>query len=272
MTGNQKFSALILKFLLSSSVALANDVEDERLLKIGTMSALAYNQEALDSTLSEMGNSAVREPIGSMEMTYRHQKSNTYTSGNTTHYGVKITQDSFFTGLILPIGDEYGLSLHGNRFGATVKNDNPSSTISGLSPVGSIHANLFWRNPKDGSYDIGVGYSNFSESEDFLSLGYSYLDPSKGRWGISSKNTWTNGEHSSTELICGTLYWPQFVLSGKSYLDGDSTSLRAKYEHDRYSLSVSRSIWEDYDRVSGGLSFFTSDNFMLSAGYNSHNS
>ena len=165
MSVNQKLQALFL-MILGSSVALAHNVGNERLLKIGAMSALAYNQDELDSVLSELGNSAVRAPVGKAAL-YLGQEAWSQTQGT-------IIKDSLTTELTIPIDANFGANIDLSR----------SQYDSRLLPRQSnISAEIFWNNPKDGSFKAGIAesikHSSLTPTKKLnqLSVGFSHLDP-----------------------------------------------------------------------------------------------
>jgi len=158
---------LIALSTLSSNIsAEPRSVGDERALKLGVIGLTALNIDEINSTLSRMGNNAVREPIGSVSIDYGYVGWNS--SGS-------IYTDKLATDIMLPIGNDFGFIATGHR-----RQTNVQSNSSDFSK-----AALFWKNPKEGSLLIGVsrtGESAYSSSEHHidLELGYSIRDPDLG--------------------------------------------------------------------------------------------
>ena len=253
---------------------------NERLLKMGVWSALAYNQDEIDTTLSGMSNKAVREPIGSVGMSYGKVDGLTPSDYYTDSIGGSLT---------IPVGENFGLNVGGSRTQWQTKH------FPGASDETQFY--LFNGNPKEGSFGIGFsrsrsmadGFSDTSANDALI--GYDWRDAETGSVRASYRKHLGNsdgidGHHKS---ISGKVYLDNLILSlGEGWTDmqyddhlieASRTSTKdVKYEGEKFTLFVSKQttdlefsvgstmqgIYRDnYNYSTAGATYYPSDNLAF---------
>jgi len=262
--------------------AESRSVGSERALKLGVIGLTALNIDEINSALSGMGNNAVREPIGSIDINYGYVG---------RYHERKIYSDTLIADLVLPIGNKFGLTTKGYRYQVDVQ----SKTYD------VINTNLFWKNPKEGSYSIGLSRTedaSFSGSERHvdLELGYSIRDPDRG-FLMASFGKVIAGRYPSISASCNVLSldtnakgysksfsagaylgsfeihaagrWEKRGPAGCSeYVDiSDHRSITAKHLWEKATLSLSRNLsntstYSNFSVVQG--IYYPADNLLLS--------
>lgn len=223
-----------------TSRSINRSIGQERTLKLGIWSALAYNQDGIDSALSERSNYAVREPIGRVGL-------------GIDRIETSITDDTMGDdlagSLTIPIGDNFGVHLYGIR-----------GQLSNMSTSDFSGFYLFQDNPKNGSFGFGLSRArsmNNQYSDDVIYneglIGYNWRDANRGTFSAQYKKLMGNSTDADghEKSIIGQLYLDNTILSAReswadmnieSFLSalGRESSQGVRYEAERLTLFGNR--------------------------------
>ncbi len=227
-----------------TSRSIDRSIGQERTVKLGIWSALAYNQDAIDSALSEMSNHAVREPIGRVGLGIDRTE---------TSITDDVTGDDLSGSLTIPVGNDFGLTLNGIR-----------GQLSNMNTSDAAGFYLFHGNPKNGSFGLGLTRNRLMNNQyiddvslNDVTIGYNWRDADRGTFSAQYKKLLGNsvGADGHEKSITGQIYldntvlsaresWNDIEMSGFLSAVGRESNQGARYEAERFTLFGNRNSYK----------------------------